>query len=232
MIDERNLMAIQNEELLHSMVRVSMLMRHIDEDETKGHGHHHPHHHGHHHGHGACCEGHGAEGGEASRCNTEADVEMSECGHGHGYGHGNGHGDGHGHGHGRKCHHRGQNRVLTMVSMQEGISQKDLAFLLGIRPQTLGEMLRKLEERELVERRKSEADGRVVEVSLTEAGRTRAAEIAERRKIVAADMFAVLSEEEKGQLAAILDKLSAEFEKRFPNPHESHKNPGSAEAAV
>ena len=219
-------MTIQNEELLHSMIRVSMLMRHADEDDSRGYGHRHCHHHGYHYGPGGCGEGHGTKGGEASRCNTEAGAEMSECGHGYG------HGNGHGHGHGRKCHHRGQNRVLTMVSMREGISQKDLAFLLGIRPQTLGEMLRKLEERELVERKKSETDGRVVEVSLTEAGRTRAAEIAERRKIVAADMFAVLSEEEKDQLAAILDKLSAEFEKRFPNPHEPHENPEPTEATV
>lgn len=119
-----------------------------------------------------------------------------------------------------------------MVSMQEGISQKDLAFLLGIRPQTLGEMLRKLEERDLIERKKSETDGRVVEVYLTEAGKTRAAEVAERRKVVATDMFAVLSEEEKDQLAGVLDKLSAEFERRHPNPHASRRGNESAEATA
>jgi DNA-binding MarR family transcriptional regulator len=107
-------------------------------------------------------------------------------------------------------------RVIAMVAMQEGISQKDLAFLLGIRPQTLGEMLQKLEEHGLIERQKSEEDGRVIEVRLTEQGRELAAEIAERRKLVAADLFAVLSEEEKEQLASILDKLTVELEKYRP----------------
>ena len=106
-----------------------------------------------------------------------------------------------------------------MISMKEGIHQKDLAFLLGIRPQTLGEMLQKLEERGLVERKKSELDGRAIEVSLTEEGRAKAAEIAEHRALVAADIFAVLSDEEKAQLAAILDKLGAELDARNPHHH-------------
>ena len=109
--------------------------------------------------------------------------------------------------------------------MKEGINQKDLAFLLGIRPQTLGEMLQKLEERGMVERKKSEADGRVIEVTLTDKGRERAAEIAERRAVAAADMFAVLTEEEKEQLGAILDKLAGELDKYRPR-HCSHAKRG------
>ncbi|MBQ9003915.1 MAG: MarR family transcriptional regulator [Eggerthellaceae bacterium] len=120
------------------------------------------------------------------------------------------------HGHGRKGHRRGQARVLTMVSMKEGINQKDLAFLLGVRPQTLGEMLQKLEERGLVARKRSESDGRAVEVTLTDEGRSRAAEIAEHRALAAADILAVLSEDEKEQLGSILDKLGAELDERRP----------------
>ena len=37
-------------------------------------------------------------------------------------------------------------RAIAMIAMKEGINQKDLAFLLGIRPQTMGEILRKLED--------------------------------------------------------------------------------------
>ena len=112
-----------------------------------------------------------------------------------------------------------------MVAMKEGITQKDLAFLLGIRPQTLGEMLRRLEERGLVERSKSEADGRAIEVRLTDEGRARAAEIAERRKLAAADLFAVLTDEEKEQLANILDKIGAELDKRNPHRHAHEPEP-------
>lgn len=116
-----------------------------------------------------------------------------------------------------------------MVSLQEGINQKDLAFLLGIRPQTLGEMLQKLEERGLVERKKSETDGRAIQVTLTDEGRSRAAEIAERRAIAAADMFAVLTDEEKEQLSAILDKLGSELDKHHPGPGRHGKHVDGAD---
>ena len=201
-------MAIENEELLESFVRTGMIMRHIDGEGAKGHGH------GHGHGHdghqGKRC-GHGHHGEEEAAAPEFAHSERAHEGHGHGRG-----------GKGRCKRRRGQERVLTMVSMQEGINQKDLAFLLGIRPQTLGEMLQKLEERGMVERKKSETDGRAIEVTLTNEGRERAAEIAERRKLAAADIFSVLTEEEKDQLAAIIGKLNDEMEKHRPKSHCKH----------
>ena len=202
-------MAINNEELMGKFVRTGMIMRHIDGEERGGRKHG-PHGHGH-----GVPEGMGHEGHEGHGPHDEG-----KCGHGHGHGP-------HGHGHGKvKCgRRRGQERVLTMISMKEGINQKDLAFLLGIRPQTLGELLQKLEERGMVERRKSEADGRAIEVTLTDKGRERAAEIAERRALAAADMFAVLTEEEKEQLSAILDKLGGELDKHRPR-HCSHAKRG------
>lgn len=227
-------MTVDNEELMQKLVRIGMIMRHIDgEGRCCKHGHG-PHH------------GHGFSGGpvpgsfEPARFEMGEGVEHPHGPHGHGPGvppmdgpdcHGpHGHGGrgpqghhGHGpegcgpHGRGHKGHRRGQARVLTMVSMQEGINQKDLAFLLGIRPQTLGEMLQKLEAAGLVQRAKSETDGRAIEVTLTDEGRARAAEIAERRALAAADIFAVLSDEEKEQLAVILDKLGAELDKHRPS---------------
>lgn len=213
-------MAIENEELLQKLVRTGMIMRHIDGEEPCRHGH------GKHHGHG-CCHGHGHGHGHGEFEEQGAghgDGRGSDCGCEKDHDHGPGH-EGHGHHHGGGCWHhkghrrRGQMRVIAMVAMQEGISQKDLAFLLGIRPQTLGEMLRKLEEYELVERKKSATDGRVIEVYLTDAGRTHAAEFAEQRKLMAADLFGVLTDEEKSQLAAILDKLDGELEKHRPKHH-------------
>lgn len=166
---------------------------------------------GHPHGH----EDHGA---------AHPHGEFAEHPHGHGHGHGPAHG---GHGEGKRCgkKRRGQQRVIAMVAMKEGITQKDLAFLLGIRPQTLGEMLHRLEERGLVERKKSQADGRAIEVYLTDEGRTRAQEIAERRKLAAADLFAVLTDEEKQQLVDILDKLGAELDKRNLRHHGEVEKP-------
>ena len=105
--------------------------------------------------------------------------------------------------------------------MQEGITQKDLAFLLGIRPQSAGEMLQKLEDHGLVERRKSETDARAIQLFLTEEGRAHAEEIDRMRKVVAEDVFSVLTDEEKEQLAVILDKLQTELDKYRPHRHEA-----------
>lgn len=209
-------MTINNEELLQKFVRTGMIMRHIDGEGPHGHGKCHGHHgHGHKHGRPgegaeACgCEAHEAHGhGLEHGPEAEAEARGGKCHHGHGHGHGEG-----------RCRRRGQARVLTMVAMQEGINQKDLAFLLGIRPQTIGEMLRKLEERGLVERRKSEEDARATQVFLTDEGRARAEEIAERRALAAADMFSVLTDDEKEQLDALLDKLGAELDKHRPKRH-------------
>jgi len=225
-------MSIDNEELLQKFVRTGMIMRHIDGEEPHGH---HKHGHGYGKGKGRCC--HGRHGEEEARIDGEA---VADRGYGHesrgargpeGHGH-EGHGRGarglegcchEGHdprGHGKRCgKRRGQARVITMVAMKEGINQKDLAFLLGIRPQTLGEMLRRLEERGLVERKKSEADARAIQVYLTDEGRARAQEIAERRALAAADLFSVLTDEEKEQLASILDKLATELDKYRPRHH-------------
>ena len=214
-------MAIENEELMGKLVRTGMIMRHIDGAGPRCHKHG-PH--GHHHGHGeGPCHHHGPAPEEAP-VSPEGSERSYGCDHGPGHGPGR-------HGHGPKggCH-RGQARVLTAVALKEGINQKELAFVLGIRPQTLGAMLQKLEDRGMVVRTKSATDGRAIEVALTDEGRERAAKIAERRAVAAADMFAVLTDEEKEQLSGILDKLTAELDKH--RPHRCCKKHGEADEAA
>ena len=188
-------MAIDNEELMRKFVRAGMIMRHID-------------------GEGPCGPGPGGPGSlgphhSGTGCDPATQKDVSACPHHHGPGRGRG-------------HRRGQARVLTMVAMKEGINQKDLAFLLGIRPQTIGEMLLKLEERGFVERRKSERDARAIQVFLTPEGREKAERIAQRRAFVAADMFSALTDEEKEQLNTLLDKLSAELDRHHPGHRSCH----------
>lgn len=66
---------------------------------------------------------------------------------------------------------RGQGRVLAALKMQSEISTKDLAYLLGIRTQSLNELLGKLEKNGFIIRIQSESDKRVVLVKLTEKGK-------------------------------------------------------------
>ena len=135
------------------------------------------------------------------------------------------------HGYGNhKCHggsgRHGQNRVLATLVLSDGLSQKDLAYLLGIRPQSLGEALDKLESSKLVVRRQNEEDKRVMNVFLTEAGRVRAAKVAEDRKKSANDVFGVLTEEEKEQYASIMGKIIAQLDAEL-----SEKSSSQAEEA-
>lgn len=66
---------------------------------------------------------------------------------------------------------RGQGRILAMLQIQPEIATRDLAYLLGIRQQSLNELLGKLEKGGYIERRPSKNDKRVMVVCLTEKGR-------------------------------------------------------------
>ena len=66
---------------------------------------------------------------------------------------------------------RGQGRILAMLKIQPEIKTRELAYLLGIRQQSLNELLNKLEKSGHVERKPSEKDKRVMVVHLTEKGK-------------------------------------------------------------
>lgn len=66
---------------------------------------------------------------------------------------------------------KGQGRIIAILKMQSEIATKDLAYILGIRQQSLNELIKKLEKNGYVERVPSEADGRVLLVRLTEKGK-------------------------------------------------------------
>lgn len=101
----------------------------------------------------------------------------------------------------------GQGRVLALLALREPLAQKDLAFLLGVRPQSLSELLGKLEHAGLVERQRDEADRRSTLVSLTAEGRG-AAEEATRSGASDTDPFDVLDEDERAELARLVGKVS------------------------
>ena len=178
-------MSYDNEDLMQMLQRAAVLSRrsrraHVKRriDEQGGEGHN---------------KGCHAEGHRDSRNSMAFDGEAT-----HGYGN-------------HKCHggsgRHGQNRVLAVLVLSDGMSQKDLAYILGIRPQSLSEALDKLEESKLVERRQNENDKRIMNVYLTEAGRIRASKVADDRKKSANDVFGVLTDEEKEQYASIMTKI-------------------------
>ncbi len=103
--------------------------------------------------------------------------------------------------------HREREKVLSLLDENEGVGQRQLALLLDIRPQSLSELLLKLERDGLVQREKNPADKREVLVSLTPEGRERSAGFESERRRAAEAVFAPLTPEERETLSGLLEKL-------------------------
>ncbi|MDR2670446.1 MAG: MarR family transcriptional regulator [Oscillospiraceae bacterium] len=107
---------------------------------------------------------------------------------------------------------RGQGRILAALQMKDGISTKDLAYLLGLAVSSMNEFLGKLEKNGYIIREPSEKDRRVILVKLTDKGR------AETRPEPAADfgdIFDCLSETEQATFGAYLDRVIAALEDKL-----------------
>jgi len=119
--------------------------------------------------------------------------------------------------------HRGQGRILALLKLKPQISQKELAKILDMRPQSLGELLEKLEKGGYITRTPSEKDQRVMNISLTEAGKKLAQQSDQQDH--ANHLFAALNHEEQATLEAYLDRIIATLEEKtaehgdFPPPH-------------
>ena len=107
--------------------------------------------------------------------------------------------------------HRGQGRVLALLLLQPEITQKDLSFLLDIRPQSLGELLAKLEKSGYIVRTPSETDNRVAVIRLTEEGKNASKNPAENES----GLFDGLNAEEQEVLAGYLDRVIAGMEEKL-----------------
>jgi DNA-binding MarR family transcriptional regulator len=97
---------------------------------------------------------------------------------------------------------RGKGRVLAILKMQEEISTKDLSYLLGIRQQSLNELLNKLEKGGFVTRTQSDSDRRVMMVKLTEKGKS-----TKEESVDFGGVFDCLTEDERIAFGKYLDKI-------------------------
>ncbi len=116
---------------------------------------------------------------------------------------------------------RGQGRVLTILKMQPEISQKDLSYLLDMRPQSLGEILSKLEKGGYITRTPSESDRRVMNIKLTKKGIETIGTT--EQEFSFNKLFECLSEEEQknlsGYIRRIIETLEAQIgDEQQPEP--------------
>lgn len=103
--------------------------------------------------------------------------------------------------------YKGQYRCLFVLENVDAIAQKELAKLLQIRPTSVSELLSRLEQKGWVQRTASEADKRVILVSLTENGRTEAKRARRENARVHCEMLSPLTAEEKEAFYHILEKI-------------------------
>ena len=108
----------------------------------------------------------------------------------------------------------GQGRVLKFLKLKPEFTQKELAELMGLRSQSLGELLAKLEKNGYVTRAPSETDRRVITVRLTEKGVGASEEDLQDE----ANLFDCLSEEEQTQLSDYLRRLIHTMEEQSMDP--------------
>ena len=102
---------------------------------------------------------------------------------------------------------RGQGRIIALLKRCDGLPTKDISYLMGIRQQSLNELLKKLEAAGYIERRPSDEDKRVLNVYLTEKGK--------EETIEEPDFSALLkgfTEEEIETLNGYLDRMTDNLE--------------------
>lgn len=110
----------------------------------------------------------------------------------------------------------GQGRILALLKIQPEMKSKDLAYLLGIRQQSLNQSLQKLEAAGYIQRHASKDDRRVVLVSLTDKGRA-----AKQAADQPADVLAKFSSQELKQFGSYVDRLHAAFDQQIGNQRSS-----------
>jgi len=112
---------------------------------------------------------------------------------------------------------RGQGRILAVLKIKDGISTRDLSYLLGIQIPSLNELLSKLVKGGYATREPSEQDKRVMLVKLTDKGR----EEQQPESVGFNDIFSCLNEDEQQAFGEYLDRVIGVLEANFTGDDEA-----------
>lgn len=112
----------------------------------------------------------------------------------------------------------GQRRALIFLDEKQETSQRELQTKLDIQSSSLAEMLGKMENEGLVERRKDEEDARKVLIRLSEKGYQEAKRQKAQLDAITLQLFSTLTKEEKETLLSLLHKLSVDWDQLKHNP--------------
>jgi DNA-binding MarR family transcriptional regulator len=115
--------------------------------------------------------------------------------------------------------------ILRLLARSPGISQRELAAQLDMHASRLVGVIDELEKRGLVAREPNAEDRRVYSLHLTDAGREALAAIGAAARAHNEEICAGLSESEREQLAATLEKIAARLGLR-PGVHPGYRDLG------
>lgn len=120
----------------------------------------------------------------------------------------------------------GQQRVLAILKLEDGLTQNYLAEVLDLRPSSLAELMKKMENNGDITRQEDENDKRSKHVFLTEAGRKKATENASLKNEDYSEAFlAGLNEDEQVQFSTYLQKISDGWDDEFKQNSEKFIDP-------
>ena len=105
---------------------------------------------------------------------------------------------------------QGQGRILSTLQRRHSMAQKELGLMLDIRPQSLGEHLKKLEDCEYVRRHRSTKDKRALIVELTEKG-----EAFQTFTPAYDELFIDLDATERLELRRLLEKIAVRLQEQI-----------------
>jgi DNA-binding MarR family transcriptional regulator len=106
----------------------------------------------------------------------------------------------------------GQMDTLDLLAQQPQWRMSDLADALRVDPSTATRAVQRLVNAGLADRRSCDADGRVVMVRITRAGKSRHSEVAARRSEVMRHMLGAFSADERPVLAELLERFVASID--------------------
>jgi|GEM_PF-218744 MarR family transcriptional regulator, organic hydroperoxide resistance regulator len=118
--------------------------------------------------------------------------------------------------------HRGQGFALIHLWHKDGMPQRDLARSMHISPASVTNMLQRMERDGWIERRRDEADQRIVRVFAADKATKMRVEAKRVFREIEDELNSVYTPEEQATLKQLLMKLHNRFAAEAPHEHHAH----------
>lgn len=108
----------------------------------------------------------------------------------------------------------GQEQIINLIAANKSLSSGEIARALGVRPPTITKSIARLQEQGFVERTTGHADGRIVRVSLTKAGKKILKKVNRATLKAEKQTLSKLSPKQQKQLRKALDTMAENLNER------------------